>query len=81
MFSIFSVKFSMLDNAEICYGTDVVKKAQNIYQGFFAQIFFDQFHASRIPHIMSIIHWGGGGVSKNHYLITDRSPCYKVLIF
>ena len=31
------------DNAEICYGTDVVKKAQNIYQGFFAQIFFDQF--------------------------------------
>ena len=32
-----------IDNAEICYGTDVVKKAQNIYQGFFAQIFFDQF--------------------------------------
>ena len=75
MFSIFSVKFSMLDNAEICYGTDVVKKAQNIYQGFFSQIIFDQ--SSRIPHIMSSFMGEEEGLAKIITLLLTPPPVIK----
>ena len=75
MFSIFSVKFSMLDNAEICYGTDVVKKAQNIYQGFFAQIFFIllEYHIC----IMSSFMGEEEGLAKIITLLLTPPPVIK----